>query len=978
MGTIRIVAEFLQQQLNNNTFGYEIYDNGALVSKVDKTFKSEINEYVGRIVNLDNTNNFNYVNEFTIGFNGNVLDISKQTNGKYIVSGTFTQYNGSAALGICRLNADFSLDTSFTPPPLNASTVVPQVKHRLLSDDKIIVFGYGVKCSTSHNIGKLNINGTLDTTFKSLNGFFDGTLPINGYSLNDISIDDSDNIICVGNFLSYTWLDDTTPTLTSKNRIIRLTSQGRYDNVFDVGSGCSNAPLKVAYNPLSDTIVIAGSGTYKGDGISGIMEIDNVGVRTGKYYSLTGSGGNIVTAMHINASGILTLSGYFNSYSGTAVPNVIRILNNSSRDTTLPNGTALNTPAKVITRDATYTYLGGDFTVYSGQSILKYVKITSGGTATITNQYDFNERVNGIFLDGANTLVGGNFSIYENTIVPNNATIIPIGADSVDTQANTLGNIDYFNSYSAITYTVVNNNILVDYTYDNGDIIGILNAFDVSNYLELTINGEQLLPTITFSNYPQVLTPVYNPVTFKFDSPSVDKAGFRYLFNVYNGKDNSLIANFKLSPQIDGTGYLDVSKILSNLVSVDYSTNLVTYDANKSYVDYYVQTGAEFNQSWNFDNIYANVNFPFNNNIILSNSILLPHSYVNGDQIIISSSLSGNAINGLHQIVEVINAYNVIIDTPFIAGTSASTFGTTSFADNTKLSYPNLATITGLTAFNGARSWAELVNWDADNYTMASTASTANFLTDIPSTGFNITPTQDIFLNIHCDISQSIYPLILVAETNNNITSFIDEITLAEATPSIQQIAVGFNQISEIFSDCYPNTDCIDYYDVYLLIDGDPGLRVSEKIRFNIDRRCKIEDYEILFMDRMGSLASYAFQLRASEKGTIKRDMFKQQVDYDLTPTSYLNSYDISERGSTITSVNVTKTLELNSNWMTDEMSVYFEQLLSSPYTWIKIDNKYYACTINDSDFEIVRQKNKNLIRKTVTITMANNNTINI
>ena len=55
-----------------------------------------------------------------------------------------------------------------------------------------------------------------------------------------------------------------------------------------------------------------------------------------------------------------------------------------------------------------------------------------------------------------------------------------------------------------------------------------------------------------------------------------------------------------------------------------------------------------------------------------------------------------------------------------------------------------------------------------------------------------------------------------------------------------------------------------------------------------------------------------------------------------------------------------------------------FEQLLTSPYTWIKMDNKYYACTINDNDFEVTRQKNKNLIRKTITVTMANNNTINI
>lgn len=982
MGTIRIVAEFLQQQTNNGSFGYEIYNNGVLVDKVDKTFKSEIIEIVGNIVSLDSTNNFNYVGDFTTGFNNEVYNISKQSTGKYIVSGRFTQYNGQPALGICRLNEDFSLDNTYDLLPLTTLPFSFRVQHKLLSDDSIIIYGIFQDDTNPFaplRLAKLNEDGSIDTTFRAIS-FSD--------RVYDIAIDGSDNIYAVGAFTTYTYLVGVTPTTVSSPRIARLTSNGTYDSAFVVGAGCTSVQFIIGYNPVSDTVVIGGTGTYKGDPINGLLEINNVGTRTSKYYTLAGDGGgNIVTAMYFNAAGDITVSGWFSSYNGIPYTYLIRIKNDTGDiDNTLPPTAYLNVPAITITGDGTYTYLGGSFTVFGGISIDKFVKIDNAGDIPPYSQYDFvGARVQTIFLDSVDkVLVGGLFSTYANVFVPNNETIIPIGTDSEDTQAIVLQNLIDFNSGTGLSYSSVNNNILVEYTYDDGDIISIINAFDITNYLELSIDGESLIPTVTISNYPQILTPVYNPVTFKFDSPSVVKAGFRYLFNVYNTKDNSLIANFKLSPQIDGTGYIDISKILSNLVSVDLpvfindfniDTDLITYDANKSYVDYYTQIGVEFNQSWNFDNIYS-----YNGNVALSNSIFIGHSYIAGDQITVNSSLSGNAINGLHQVIEVIDSYNIVIDTPFVSGTSETTFGTTRFADNTKLSYPNIATITGVTAFNGARSWNDFVNWNNINYSMNSVEFPAKFLTDIPSTGFNITPTQDIYLNIHFDKTASIYPIIIAIETNNNITSFIDELSLSEISgSSIQQVAVGFNQISELFSDCYPlPPDCIEYYDLYLLIDGDPELRVSEKIRFNIDRRCKIEDYEILFMDRMGSLVSYAFQLRASEKGNIKRDMFKQQVDYDLTPTSYLNSYDITERGSTITNVNVTKTLELNTNWMTDEMSVYFEQLLSSPYTWIKIDGKYYACIVNDSDFEIVRQKNKNLIRKTVTITMANNNTINI
>ena len=101
MPTLSITLQFIQQQLDNTSFGYTIIKNGSplvypytLTNFINKTFNSSIDEQVGHIVALDDQNMFYKVDDFTVGFNNIVLDITKQTSGKYIVSGNFTQYNG--------------------------------------------------------------------------------------------------------------------------------------------------------------------------------------------------------------------------------------------------------------------------------------------------------------------------------------------------------------------------------------------------------------------------------------------------------------------------------------------------------------------------------------------------------------------------------------------------------------------------------------------------------------------------------------------------------------------------------------------------------------------------------------------------------------------------------------------------------------------------------------------------------------------
>jgi hypothetical protein len=144
----------------------------------------------------------------------------------------------------------------------------------------------------------------------------------------------------------------------------------------------------------------------------------------------------------------------------------------------------------------------------------------------------------------------------------------------------------------------------------------------------------------------------------------------------------------------------------------------------------------------------------------------------------------------------------------------------------------------------------------------------------------------------------------------------------------------------------------------------------------DVDQRCRINEYDVYFMDRMGSIASFGFSLKSYENGTIARQTYNK-VNEGFVSGSMWN-YRTTEFGQTAYSIQLDKTFELNTDWMSEEMNVYFEQLLTSPITFVRFGDDYISCQVTDSSFEVNRIRNKNLIRKTITIKLANQNTINV
>lgn len=205
------------------------FDNSFTVGTgANNTINKSVIQSDGRIIAVGNFTSFNGVNSnriirlnadgsidntfnVGIGSNSSILDIELQNDNKIIIAGFFTSYNGIGVNKIARLNSDGSLDTTFNGGAGANQTIITL---EILSDGKILVGGFFNSYDNviARGIAKLNIDGSLDTTFNSGSGFRPS---VNIASLvNTIAIDQNGKILVGGGFKSY--------ADQGKNRIVRI------------------------------------------------------------------------------------------------------------------------------------------------------------------------------------------------------------------------------------------------------------------------------------------------------------------------------------------------------------------------------------------------------------------------------------------------------------------------------------------------------------------------------------------------------------------------------------------------------------------------------------------------------------------------------------------------------------------------------------------------------------------------------------
>lgn len=251
------------------------------------------------------------------GATGAVFSTVNLPNGKILIGGNFTTYNGTVVHGLARLNANGSLDATFHSGLVDGDAV----NFILLQPNNQLIIGGTFKKYNgvdANQIARLNTNGSLDESFNSKIG-------TNG-TITKAVLESSGKIIIIGNFTQYNSI--------SRKNIARLRTNGGVDLGFNYTDTTPHEPTNLALQTDGKPVVTFRDNSEHNDLIvrlntNGGVDPSFVSVNpAGDYSSIT------LNAIAIQANGKIVVGGLI--FSGVETLNSFceRVNTDGTRDLT--------------------------------------------------------------------------------------------------------------------------------------------------------------------------------------------------------------------------------------------------------------------------------------------------------------------------------------------------------------------------------------------------------------------------------------------------------------------------------------------------------------------------------------------------------------------------------------------------------------------------------------------------------------------
>lgn len=222
-----------------------------------------------RIVRLNPNGSIDTSFNIGTGANDYVGRVYVQADGKIIICGSYYYFNGVPVNGILRLNANGSIDTSFTP----GSGLQGNVSDiNILADGKIIIAGNLDTYNGANvaNIIRLHPNGVLDTTFQSY--------ILYGNGVTSVAMQSDGSMILGGDFSDTSW---------GLKNVVKINASGTVDESFNsnMGSGINETVSSVALQQDGKIIVAGDFDAVDGVGRNRIARLNNTGTLNVRYNS---------------------------------------------------------------------------------------------------------------------------------------------------------------------------------------------------------------------------------------------------------------------------------------------------------------------------------------------------------------------------------------------------------------------------------------------------------------------------------------------------------------------------------------------------------------------------------------------------------------------------------------------------------------------------------------------------------------------
>jgi uncharacterized delta-60 repeat protein len=378
-------------------------------------------------LNLDGTIDTTFMSNIGTGasrtqFSPSIWSIVIQSDNKILVGGEFSGFNGAAVNRIVRLNPDGTRDTSFV-----ASTST-DIRNTILSmavqlDGKILV---GSSLTTPRlSLVRLNPDGTRDMNFTSNGGT--GVLG----SVDSIVVQPDGKILLGGRFGTFNGI--------TVNDIARLNQDGTLDTAFlaNTGTGSDVWIDTIALQPDNKILLGGAFTTFNGATVNRIVRLNPDGTRDVGFTNNNGTGfRSSVLSLVVQPDGKILAGGSFNGFYDeyeTSGYRIARMESNGSEDSAFRSAIkdqdsigANDTVRSIALRPNGEIIIGGNFTSFRQSEAQRIMALSSSGSPAPTPGASGNVRAIDVQEDGK-ILVGGDFSYFNNTLVNRFIRLTPDG-----------------------------------------------------------------------------------------------------------------------------------------------------------------------------------------------------------------------------------------------------------------------------------------------------------------------------------------------------------------------------------------------------------------------------------------------------------------------------------------------------------------------------------------------------------------------
>jgi uncharacterized delta-60 repeat protein len=462
--------------LNREIYSIAIQPDGKIL--VGGSFRFWRGNTASRLIRLNVNGTVDTAFSTNIGLgpsNGDVVSVIVKSDGKIIITGSWTIFNNIPAKSLVCLNSNGTLDFEFNNN-LGTSVDTSFQSVSIQSDEKLVVVGnFSVFNGTSFNgIVRLNSNGTRDTPFPNNTGTATSGPTGNGI-IESIAIQPDGKILLGGYFTTFNGIQSS--------KVVRLLSDGSIDTNFvnNIGVAVEGSVVSsIAIQP-DGKILLGGYFTgFNYAWVRSIVRLNSDGTIDFEFIGNTGQATEAsITAITVLPNGKILLSGYFTTFNGIESRYIVCLNQNGTRDDVFNTniGTGLNSNANQIrVQPDEKILLGGNFTTFNGLTVNKLVRLNLDGTRD--SSFSITQPVNNgiasfVTLDDGRIIVVGDFTTFNGLSINN---IVCLNSDgTLNTTFNNnigIGTEDYSPTVYKYIASVEKQN------YDQIIIVGIFTKFN--------------------------------------------------------------------------------------------------------------------------------------------------------------------------------------------------------------------------------------------------------------------------------------------------------------------------------------------------------------------------------------------------------------------------------------------------------------------------------------------------------------------